>query len=69
MMAAPTRDVAITKVIAVTGAMAHRAPTRMLEIKSPMPFTVASTPNPVPRTSAGRYVAALVLSTVSQNPM
>ena len=47
----------------------HSTPTAALEIKSPMPLTVASTPKPMPRDSAGKSSAAVAFSSVSQTPM
>ena len=41
----------------------HSAPTTTLEIKSPIPFTVANTPNPDPRDFAGNNSAASDFST------
>ncbi len=40
----------------------HSAPTTTLDTKSPMPFAVARTPKPVPRTSPGSNSAAIDFS-------
>ena len=59
IIAAPIREVAITTNIASLGSRIHKAPTATLDRKSPTPFTVKRTPNPIPRVELGNIVAAL----------
>ena len=65
----PIAIVATTNAIAALGATVHRTPTAMLERTSATPLTASISPKPAPRLSAGRYVAAVADSTVSQKPM
>jgi hypothetical protein len=69
IIAAPVNDNAITNSIAHTGETTHKKPTDALEMKSPIPLTVAKTPKPTTRTEAGSIVAAVVFSGISQTPV
>ena len=62
----PAADNAAAYENAMNGDMrAQSTPTITLEAKSPIPFTVWSTPKPVPLTSVGNRLAAVVPSSVS----